>query len=116
MPRCLKISTKLEDNDLDCVKQRLRINRVFHDLFDPSLESSEGYRYYSGVLPIDNQNALIKKTPRSVQQGSSPKEDNSQNLYEHIIRTGDYKKFMKRVLITHLRTGFNAKEIKERRN
>jgi hypothetical protein len=49
IPRFLKVTTRKEDNDLETVRTKLRVNKIFHTKFNPSLENSEGQRYYEGV-------------------------------------------------------------------
>ena len=49
IPRFLKVTSRVEDNDLDMVRTKLRKNQVFHMNFNPSLENNEGQRYFSEV-------------------------------------------------------------------
>lgn len=73
------------------IRRKLRQNKFFHHWFDPSIENSEGGRYYEGVYSFNQ-----------VDDG----EDDS-NLYEYIVGKGLYKEIRKREQITHLRTGFD---------
>jgi hypothetical protein len=43
------VTNRVEDNDLDLVKSKLRRNMIHHMDFDPSLENTEGRRYFAGV-------------------------------------------------------------------
>ena len=45
-PRCLKYSSRPEDNDLEYIRKRLRVNKFWHNLFDPTLSNTEGARYF----------------------------------------------------------------------
>ena len=42
IPRFLKVTNRVEDNDLDLVKFKLRKNMIHHMDFDPSFENTEG--------------------------------------------------------------------------
>jgi hypothetical protein len=42
LPNEIKLSSRLEDNSIECVRQRLRRNLINHLVFDPSLESKSG--------------------------------------------------------------------------
>ncbi|CDW77892.1 glutathione peroxidase [Stylonychia lemnae] len=102
IPRCLKISGRYEDNNIELVRKKLRQNRFFHHIFDPSLDNSEGTRYYEGVYsPVDATN-----------QDKKDDLENAMNLYEYIVQKGLYKELHNKETITHLRTGFDPKKQK----
>ena len=49
IPRCLKVSSRVEDNDIEIIRKKIRMNKIFHTKFDPSIGNSEGSRYFEGV-------------------------------------------------------------------
>jgi hypothetical protein len=49
IPRFLKVTNRVEDNDLDFVKNKLRKNQIYHMDFEPSFENAEGQRYFAKV-------------------------------------------------------------------
>ncbi len=97
IPRCLKISSRYQDNNIDIIRRKLRKNKICHQSFNPSLDNIEGRRYYSGVY----------KANESVMSYS---ETEIKNLYEFLVTTGLYKSSDKIENITHLRTGYDPKE------
>ena len=47
IPRFLKVTNRVSDNDLDYVKNKLRKNQIYHMDFEPSFENAEGQRYFA---------------------------------------------------------------------
>lgn len=52
------MTNRLEDNDLDLVKFKLRKNAIDHLNFNPSFENAEGQRYFSRVY-VANEPELV---------------------------------------------------------
>ena len=49
VPRCLKITSNPAERSVSRMRRRIRLNRISHLNFDPSLENSHASRYLDGV-------------------------------------------------------------------
>lgn len=83
IPKYMKYSSRLEDNDIELARQRLRMNQMAHHKFDPYLESNEGQLYYKGVYEPNN--------PEHV-EGTRENANAPKNLYAYNISKGNHKK------------------------
>lgn len=109
IPRFLKVTNRVEDNDLDIVKVKLRKNRICHMDFNPSFENAEGQRYFGDVY-IQNQPEEVY--PVANLSDINPATYPSKNLYEHIIERGFDDYIGKGHGVTSLRTGYDPAEQK----
>lgn len=111
VPRFLKVTNRIEDNDLDLVKSKLRKNMVCHMNFDPSYENSEGRRYFARVyVPNQPETVFTFDDLENLDPASYPQ----QNLYDYIIDRG-FNNFMgKGTSITSLRTGYDPAKLRAR--
>lgn len=46
IPKQIKISSKFEDNSIECVRKRLRRNIINHTKYNPSMEGEMGKLYF----------------------------------------------------------------------
>ena len=67
LPKHLKYSSMVKDNDIEMIRQRLRKNRIFHLQFDRELDNNEGRVYYTGVYEPNNP-AHIKGNPLEIEE------------------------------------------------
>jgi len=54
IPRQIKISSRFEDNSIECVRRRLRSNLINHTKYNPSFQGEMGVRYFKGVYQPNN--------------------------------------------------------------
>ena len=79
LPKHLKYSSMVKDNDIEMIRQRLRKNKVFHLQFDRELDNNEGRMYYTGVYEKNNP-AHIKGNPQEI--------DEPKNYYAYVLSKG----------------------------
>lgn len=70
IPRQIKISSKFEDNSIECVRKRLRSNQINHVMYEPSTQGEMGTRYFAGVYEANNpmhvlENQMAKDEPKN---------------------------------------------------
>jgi hypothetical protein len=110
IPRFLKVTNRIEDNDLDLVKTKLRKNMICHLDFDPSFENSEGRRYFGRVyVPNKAEEVFTYEDLEKL----NPEEYPMQNLFDYIINRGFQNLMGKGTAITSLRTGYDPKKLIE---
>lgn len=113
IPRFLKVTNRIEDNDVDLVKSKLRRNMIFHMDFDPSLDNTEGRRYFAGVY-IPNKHEEVFSLEEIDFKNIDPSMLPSNNLYDYIIDRGFGGSMGKGAGITTLRTGYNPAKQRQR--
>ena len=94
----MKVTNKFEDNNLDIIRRKLRKNKIVHTKFDPSLDNSEGRRYYTGIY-VPNKELTDENGDEEIK-----------NLYEYIVSNGLHLKIDETDAITHLRTGYDPEK------
>ena len=79
VPKSIKISSKYQDNSIECVRKRLRTNMVNHMKFDAALDTDGkiGQRSFQGVYEPNN--------PLHVLENRAAK-DEPRNYYEYIAK------------------------------
>ena len=74
--RNLKYSSRFQDNSIDAVRQKLRLNKIMHKKYDPNLEGPRGRKYYEGVYETNNS----KHVEENETSMNEPK-----NLYKFLV-------------------------------
>jgi hypothetical protein len=74
--RNLKYSSRFQDNSIDAVRQKLRLNKIMHKKYDPNLEGHRGRKYYEGVYETNNSKH-VEENESSINE---PK-----NLYKFLV-------------------------------
>jgi hypothetical protein len=82
LPKYMKYSSKPEYNDLQQVRERLRMQRTFHFKYDPFVDSKLGKMYYQGVDDSSPDNL----------EGTAEFELAPKNLYAYNLQKGTHKK------------------------
>ena len=72
VPRNLSISQRVEDNDVDLVRKKIRLNNIDHKNFDTVLRNPDTIRYFSGIYERNNPKHI-----RETKEGSTE----PRNLY-----------------------------------
>ena len=49
LPKHIKYSSMVKDNDIEMIRQRLRRNKIFHLQYDKRLDNEEGKLLYTGI-------------------------------------------------------------------
>lgn len=80
IPPYMKYSSRREDNDIETVRTRLRKNLIFHNDFDPFLDSKLGKIYYQGVYEMNNP----EHVEGTVENESAPKNVYAYNLQNNL--------------------------------
>lgn len=88
IPRFFKVTNRIEDNDLDLIKTKLRKNKIDHLNFNAALENNEGRRYFSGVYVPNEPEEVFEFDDefdlKDIETGAI--EYPTQNLYDYIIK------------------------------
>ena len=111
IPRFLKVTNRLEDNDLDQVKFKLRKNAIDHLHFNPSFENAEGQRYFSRVY-VPNQHEFVPHLVDMDLADLSADDLPDKNLYDFIIERGFKNMIGKGTGVTCMRTGYNPGKLR----
>ena len=88
IPRFLKVTNRVEDNDLDMVKSKLRKNMIYHMDFDPSFENTEGRRYFAGVYVPNLPEEVVITEDFDVDKLDDKDAYLGANLFDYIIERG----------------------------
>ena len=82
IPKYLKYSSKMKDNDIEQVRQRLRLNKIHHLKFEPFLENSDGLQYFYKIYEANNPEHI---------EGTKENMATSKNLYAYNLERGLHK-------------------------
>jgi hypothetical protein len=105
------VTNRIEDNDLDQVKFKLRKNKIHHLDFNPSFENTEGRRYFADVY-VPNRDEDVCPIENLDIDNVDPESYPLNNLYEYIIERGFNNYMEKGSGVTCLRTGFDPGKIR----
>ena len=87
LPKHIKYSSMVKDNDIEMIRQRLRRNKIFHLQYDKRLDNEEGKLLYTGIYEQNNE-AHVK--------GNSAEIVEPQNYYAYIMEKGLAKEKIRR--------------------
>lgn len=112
IPRFLKVTNRVEDNDLDFVRSKLRKNQIYHMDFEPSYENAEGQRYFAKVYEKNRPEMVYKIEDLDVTKLAEENNYPTKNLFEHIINERGFANLMSsgKGAVTTLRTGYDPKQ------
>ena len=82
LPRHLKYSSRIDDNNIELVRDRLRKNMLLHKEFDSFIESQDGRAHFKGVLDLKNPNQV---------SGNPAEKDEPWNVYQFLINKGYHR-------------------------